>query len=44
MIGAATAAAEKGLSDEEVKLAGRWKSSEFQTYIKSPCSKYILQG
>lgn len=40
-IGAATAAAEKGLSDEEIKLAGRWKSSAFQTYIRSPltCSK-----
>ena len=40
-IGAATTAYQKGFSDEDIKIAGRWKSSAFQTYIRSPlaCSK-----
>lgn len=38
-IGAATTAADKGFSDEEIKIAGRWKSSAFQTYIRSPLSR-----
>lgn len=35
-IGAATVAADKGFSDEEIKMAGRWKSTAFQAYIRSP--------
>lgn len=38
-IGAATTAADKGFSDEEIKIAGRWKSSAFRTYIRSPLSR-----
>ncbi len=33
-IGAATSAAMRGVSDEEIQLMGRWKSSAFQTYIR----------
>lgn len=33
-IGAATSAAEKGVSVEEIQRAGRWKSSAFKTYIR----------
>lgn len=32
-IGTATAAAEKGLLDEAIKLTDRWKSKASQTYI-----------
>lgn len=40
-IGAASTAYQKEFSDEDIKIAGRWKSSAFQTYIRSPlaCSK-----
>ncbi len=33
-IGAATAAAESGSTDEEVKALGRWKSREYKGYIR----------
>ena len=33
-IGAATTAAQKGLSDSAIKQLGRWKSSAYQRYIK----------
>ncbi len=33
-IGAATAAAERGASDEDVKALGRWKSREYRGYIR----------
>lgn len=39
-IGAATTAFQRGLSDEEIKIAGRWKSSVFQTYIRSPLTQF----
>lgn len=34
-IGAATAAAELGLSEDAIKLAGRWKSSAYKSYVRS---------
>ncbi|XP_070204767.1 uncharacterized protein [Littorina saxatilis] len=34
-IGAATAAAERGLSDAQIRQLGRWKSDAFKTYIRS---------
>lgn len=39
-ISAATTAFQRGLSDEEIKIAGRWKSSVFQTYIRSPLTQF----
>ncbi len=35
-IGAATLAAESGLSDAQIRLLGRWKSDAFRKYIRSP--------
>ena len=35
-IGAATAAAQAGLSDALIKTLGRWKSSAYASYIRSP--------
>ena len=35
-IGAATAAARAGLSDSLIKTLGRWKSSAFSLYIRTP--------
>ena len=35
-IGAATLAAESGLSDAQIRLLGRWKSDSFRKYIRSP--------
>ena len=35
-IGAATAAAKQGISDASIKMLGRWKSSAYQVYIKTP--------
>ncbi|XP_031552422.1 uncharacterized protein LOC116289613 [Actinia tenebrosa] len=35
-IGAASWAAEKGMSDSKIKLFGRWKSSAFVRYIRTP--------
>ena len=35
-IGAATTAAERGISDATIKMLGRWKSSAYQVYIKTP--------
>lgn len=35
-IGAATAAAEAGLEDSVVKMLGRWESSAYQRYIRTP--------
>ena len=34
-IGAATAAAEAGLPEHMIKTLGRWRSSAYQTYIRS---------
>ena len=34
--GAATTAAAQGLSDATIKMMGRWKSSAYQLYIKTP--------
>ena len=35
-IGKATSCALEGMSDEEIKIAGRWKSNSYQTYIRLP--------
>jgi len=35
-IGAATTAAKQGISDATIKMLGRWKSSAYQLYIKTP--------
>lgn len=35
-IGAATTAARKGISDTTIKMLGRWKSSAYQLYIRTP--------
>ncbi len=35
-IGAATTAAKKGVEDSTIKMLGRWKSSAYQLYIKTP--------
>ena len=35
-IGAATAASAVGISDDDIKTSGRWKSGAFKTYIRSP--------
>lgn len=35
-IGAATTAKEKGISDVHIKMLGRWKSSAYQLYVKTP--------
>ena len=35
-IGAATTAAQKGISDSTIKMLGRWKSSAYALYIKTP--------
>ena len=35
-IGAATEVVERGYSNEEVRMAGRWKSSVFKNYIRMP--------
>ena len=49
-IGAATAAAEGGASDEEVKALGRWKSREYKGYIRreetkpSGAAKKLAEG
>ncbi len=34
--GAATAAAERGVEDATIKMLGRWKSSAYQLYIRTP--------
>ena len=34
--GAATTAAKQGISDTTIKMLGRWKSSAYQVYIKTP--------
>ena len=33
-IGAATAAAEEGASDDDIKVLGRWRSREYRGYIR----------
>ena len=38
-IGAATTAAQKGVEDATIKMLGRWKSSVYQLYIKTPKSQ-----
>ena len=35
-IGAATTATQQGISDNTIKMLGRWKSSTYQVYIKTP--------
>ena len=35
-IGAASHAADKGLSDAQIRLLGRWKSNAFQKYLRMP--------
>lgn len=37
--GAATAAAKQGVSESTIKMLGRWKSSAYQLYIKTPRSQ-----
>jgi len=34
-IGAATAAAERGIEDSIIKILGRWESSAYQLYVRS---------
>jgi hypothetical protein len=41
-IGAATTAAERGVEDSLIKMLGRWESSAYQIYIKTP--REILAG
>ena len=36
-IGAASHAAERGMSDSQIRIMGRWKSNAFQKYIRVPC-------
>ena len=36
--GAATTAAQQGIGDATIKLLGRWHSSAYQVYIKTPVS------
>ena len=38
-IGAATTAKEAGISDVEIKMLGRWKSSAYQLYVRTPRHK-----
>ena len=38
-IGAATTAAECGISDSTIKMLGRWESAAFQVYIRMPRDK-----
>lgn len=40
-IGAATAAAQAGLSDSMIQQLGRWKSAVFSTYIRPPVEKLV---
>ena len=40
-IGAATAAAQAGFSDSFIKTLGRWKSSAFVAYIRTPPEEVI---
>ena len=41
-IGAATAAAQAGYSDSFIQTLGRWKSSSFITYIRTPPAKLAM--
>ena len=36
LIGAATSAKAAGISDMHIQILGRWKSSAYQTYIRTP--------
>ena len=38
-IGAATTAKEAGISDVHIKMLGRWKSSAYQLYVRTPRDK-----
>ena len=38
-IGAATTAKEAGISDVHIKMLGRWKTSAYQLYVRTPCDK-----
>ena len=40
-IGAATTAAKNGLQDNVIKLLGRWESSAYQLYIRTPRSELL---
>ena len=40
-IGAATAAAQAGLPDSMIQMLGRWRSSAFQRYIRTPASTLL---
>ena len=40
-IGAATTAAQAGLSDSLIQKLGRWKSAAFTTYIHPPVKKLL---
>ena len=35
-IGAATTALRAGISDAKIKMLGRWESSTYQLYLKTP--------
>ena len=37
-IGAATTAAARGLEDSTIRMLGRWESSAYHTYIRTPRS------
>ncbi|XP_056102477.1 uncharacterized protein LOC130081803, partial [Rhinichthys klamathensis goyatoka] len=41
-IGAATTAAQKGLSQQQIKTLGRWSSNAFKTYIRS--SRFFIRN
>ena len=42
-IGAATTAAERGVEDSLIKMLGRWESSAYQIYIKTPRDVYPVR-
>ena len=40
-IGATTSAAQAGLSDPLIQILGRWRSSAFQCYLRTPASTLV---
>lgn len=41
-VGAATTAFNRGFSDEEIRIAGRWKSDAFQACIRLPLTYFYF--